>query len=904
MSVSTRNDPGQLTSPTATAKVRLFLRLLTAAVVVLLLGLALHVLSRELRTTPPYAILQEAQRIPVRFVALACALTVLSYFVLTWYDFFGLRYAGHPLPYRKSAVASFIAYVFSHNIGFAEVSGTALRFHIYAAWGLNAIAITKAALFGIVTYWIGLGILGAVVFIGIPPETHLLGVLPPALYKVVGGVFLLLVVFYFLAVLRLRAPLIIRSHEMTLPTPRLALTQMGLALADWLTTSGVLYAVLFPVTGLSYGQFLGIYIVAITAGSISHIPAGLGVIESIFVLALKNEANPGTVLGALLVYRAIYYLLPLIPGIIMLLGLELSRISLWFRRFARLGQPWFSAVAPSLFAFYTFLSGLILLISGATPENWYRLNSIESLLPLASIEISHLLASVMGVALLITARGLQQRLDGAYVLTLLFLTAGAIFSLLKGFDYEEAAFLMMAMFLLLPCRSFFYRRSSMLAARFSPAWIMAILATIVASAWLAVLSHRNMEYSHELWWQFSGRGSAPRAFRASLAAAMTSLIAGLAWLLHPSHPEHSFQIGVDEKIRSIVQKSPRTLSNLAFTGDKEFLLNPAATAFIMFARQGRHWIAMGDPVGPDEEIAELIWQFRTVCDSYAARPVFYQVDAGGLHRYIDAGFYVTKIGEEAIIRLPDFHLEGRRFKDVRNARNRMERMEYRFDVLVAHEITPLLPELKAISDAWLKQHKTREKGFSIGAFSAEYLCRFPLAIIRGPSGIEAFANLWQTCDKAELSIDLMRYRPEAPHGIMDCLLCDIILWGKDQGFRTFNLGMAPLAGLDARLVSQPWVHLETLVYQHGERFYNFRGLRAFKNKWEPEWFPKYLATSAGFSWPVVLVSLTALIGGGWRGALQKRKDSRRPSLGRRSLWVQWRGEKERSRQDSNLGPQD
>lgn len=858
-------------------KFRLFFRLATAAIVVLLLGLALHVLTRELKATPPNAILQAAQHIPVRYVALACGLTVLSYLVLTGYDFFGLRYAAHPLPYRKSAVASFIAYVFSHNVGFAEVSGTALRFHIYASWGLNAIAITKAALFGIVTYWLGLGILGGFVFIWSPPETPLLGAVPHGLYQAAGGIFLLLVLFYMLAVFRLRAPLIIRSHEMTLPTPRLALTQMGLALADWLTTSGVLYAVLYPATGLSYGEFLGIYIIAITAGSISHIPAGLGVIESIFVLALKNRAEPGTVLAALLVYRAIYYLMPLIPGIIMLLGLELSRMSSWFRRFARLGQPWFSAVAPSLFAFFTFLSGLILLVSGATPENWSRLHSIESILPLASIEISHLLASVMGVALLITARGLQQRLDGAYVLTLFFLTAGAIFSLLKGFDYEEAGFLMIAMLLLLPCRSFFYRRSSMLAARFSPAWIMAIVATVVASAWLAVLAHRNLEYSHELWWQFSGRGSAPRAFRASLAAAMTTLIAGLAWLLHPSHPEHSFQIGVDENIRRIVGKSSHTISNLAYTGDKEFMLNPAANAFIMFARKGRHWITMGDPVGPEEEIAELIWQFRTVCDSYAARPVFYQVDAGGLHRYIDAGFYVTKIGEEAIIPLADFHLEGRRFKDLRNARNRMRRMGFEFEVLTPDKIAPILPELQSISDAWLAQHKTREKGFSIGAFTEDYLHRFPLAIIRGPSGIEAFANLWQTGDKAELSIDLMRYRPESPHGIMDCLLCDIILWGKDQGFLTFNLGMAPLAGLDARVMSQPWVHLESLVYQHGEPFYNFRGLRAFKDKWEPKWYPKYLATSAGLSWPVVLVSLTALIGGGWRGALSKPKHFGRPS---------------------------
>jgi phosphatidylglycerol lysyltransferase len=845
------------------------LRFAGAACVAILFGWTLHVLARELSATPPQKILQEAQQIPAFHLILSVLLTILNYSVLTLYDVSGLHYAGHPLPYRKTAVASFIAYVFSHNSGFAEVSGMALRFRIYTAWGLNAIEITKAAIFGVVTYWLGLLLMGGVVFAIIPQPYQMLTRLPANLFQGMGYLFLSLILVYMLACLRMRKPLSIFAYRITLPSPRLACLQLGLALADWLTASGVLYTVLLPTTGMSYTEFLAVYIVAITAGSVSHVPAGIGVVESIFLLALAGRADPGAIIGSLLVYRAIYYLLPLIPGIIILLGLELGRVSTVLTRLARAAQPWFSAVAPSVFALFTFLSGWILLVSGATPEDWSRLHILEAFMPLAFIEVSHLLASIMGVALLITARGLLQRLDGAFLLTLMFLGAGVVLSLMKGFDYEEACFLIISMLLLFPCRGLFYRKSSLLEARFSPSWVMAILSTVVASAWLAVLAHENIANSSEIWRNFSPDAGAPRAFRASLAAAVTLLVAGLAWLLHPSHRSRALQTTVDNTIRSIVQSSQRTIANLAFTGDKEFLVNPARTAFIMFARRGRNWIAMGDPLGTDEEITELVWQFRSVCDAYAGRAVFYQIDAEGLHRYIDAGFYVTKIGEEAIIDLRAFHLEGRKFKDLRNARNKLNRMGCRFELVPAADVPLLIPKLKEISDAWLAMQKTREKGFSIGSFSQDYLRNFSVAIIRSPSRIEAFANLWQAHGGAELSIDLMRYLPDAPHGIMDFLLCEIMLWGQTQRFRSFNLGMAPLAGLSQRSPVPAWVRLETLIYRHGEHFYNFRGLRAYKEKWGPQWYPKYLATSTGLALPAVFGSLAVLVGGGWRGTLMK-----------------------------------
>ncbi|MEJ2688663.1 MAG: phosphatidylglycerol lysyltransferase domain-containing protein, partial [Deltaproteobacteria bacterium] len=181
------------------------------------------------------------------------------------------------------------------------------------------------------------------------------------------------------------------------------------------------------------------------------------------------------------------------------------------------------------------------------------------------------------------------------------------------------------------------------------------------------------------------------------------------------------------------------------------------------------------------------------------------------------------------------------------------------------EVDLLLPVLAGISEAWLADKNAAEKGFSLGFFNEAYLRRLPAAIIRKDEKIFAFANLWPGGDFQELSIDLMRFLPEAPHGIMDFLFLSIMLWGKEQRYRWFSFGMAPLAGLERQKVASLWRNIGTFVYRHGEHFYNFQGLREYKDKFDPVWEPKYLAYPQAFSLPAIFINLSALIGGGLKG---------------------------------------
>ncbi len=121
----------------------------------------------------------------------------------------------------------------------------------------------------------------------------------------------------------------------------------------------------------------------------------------------------------------------------------------------------------------------------------------------------------------------------------------------------------------------------------------------------------------------------------------------------------------------------------------------------------------------------------------------------------------------------------------------------------------------------------------------------------------------------ELTVDLMRFLREAPHGIMDYLFVELILWGKEQGYQWFNMGMAPLAGLESRALSPLWNRVASLVFRHGEHFYNFQGLRHYKDKFDPEWSPQYLACPGGLALPRVLANLASLISGGLTGVVAK-----------------------------------
>ncbi len=845
-----------------------WLRFLGALVSLGLFMLALAVIHVKLRQYSIHNVSESLRQMPLGVLGLAVGLTILNYMILTCYDVLALRYIRHPLPYRKVLLGSFIGYVFSNNTTIA--GGSAARYRIYSGMGINTAELARLVGFCALSFWLGFLSLAAVTFLIVP--THL----PASVHVSSGWVRCLgilcgvLVTAYLILVARRKSALHWGHWHMPLPSWSISWVQLFVASADWLVTASILYTLLPQGTPIGFLHFLSLFLLAQWAGVMSFVPGGLGVFESAMLLLMSGQVPAHDLIGSLLLMRVLFYLLPLLLGAV-LLGLH--EIAPGLRLIKRWGVAlgrWSVNVIPTIFSVTTLLAGAVLLFSGALPAEQGRMAWLRDTLPLPAVELSHFLGSLIGAALLILSRGLQRRLDGAYHLSVWLLLLGALMSLIKGLDYEEAVLLSLMLLALLPCKGQFHRKASLLSGSLTPNWIIWVTMVLIATIWLGLFSYKRVEYSHDLWWHFAFQADAPRFLRATTGAVVVLLCFGLMRLLRPGVPPALPGDPADlERVNRLVQDAQQASAHLALLGDKRFLFNTAQDTFIMYAIEGRSWIALGDPVGPEENWDDLLWDFRELCDRYDGRPVFYQISGESLGHYIKLGLSFIKLGEEAHIDLSLFHLEGHERRNFRYVRNKLTRDGYSFEVLPSPLSVATIADLKTISDAWLTGKHTREKGFSLGFFNPAYIAQCPVILIKQGLRTLAFANLWPGAHHEELSVDLMRYLPDSPNEIMDFLFVELMLWGQQQGYQWFNLGMAPLSGLEDHDLAPFWSQAGAFVFRVGEHFYNFQGLRAYKNKFQPVWQPKYLACPHGLALPGILTNLVTLISGGLKGLVTK-----------------------------------
>lgn len=836
-----------------------------------LLALALFaagiaVIQSDLRRVNYATIRATIRALPHGALLWAVAFTLLNYAVLCLYDLLAFRYIGKKQKWWKVALASFTGYAISNSVGWAVISGTSVRYRFYSRWGLTAGDISRIIIFYNGTFWLGLLVLGGY-SMAFDPHPDLVTLAGPLLVHAAGVLMLAIAASYAVASVVWRKPVRIGGFRAPIPPPGTMLLQFLLSTVDWALAGAVLY-VLIPRTGLDFPEVLSAFIAAQLLGLASHVPGGVGVFEGTMAYLLRGYGIPAELLATLFLYRIIYYLVPLGGALAFLVADELRlrrhAIARWGGAFGALtGQ-----VTPKVLAVFTFIAGGVLLLSGATPAERERIIWLSRYLPLAVIEASHFLGSVLGVGLLFISNGVYRRLRFAWYVAGTALLLGILASILKGADYEEAFFLAALLAAFAVSKRAFDRRAHFFAARFSPGWFASVIAVVGASVWLGFFAFRNVDYSGDLWWRFAftgGGAEASRFLRASVGAAVAILAFGVLRIMRPAPPEVVAPTPQDlEDAEKLVRQQPHTQPFLVFLGDKSLLFSPQRDAFLMYGVQGRTWVALGDPVGNPAYTNALIRQFFGRCDDFGGIPVFYQVSKDRLHQYADFGLTFVKLGEEAFLDLASFALEGAERKPLRLVLNRFARSGMTFRIVPIDEVPALLPELRRVSDDWLAHKAAAEKGFSLGFFDAGFVRRFPVAVIEGEGGVQAFATVWPGPDGTEISVDLMRYRAGAPKNVMEVLLLQVILWGKEHGYRRFNLGMAPLSGLEMSAVAPVWTRMGNWLFERGGALYNFQGLRAYKEKFHPAWEPRYLAYPGGLNLPRIMADVSALIAGGYR----------------------------------------
>lgn len=842
-----------------------------ALLAVLLLALLWRALSTLLHEVRYAEVMAAVQATSLPQTALSLLATAVSYLALSRYDAAALAYAQAQVSRGMLLLTSFVAYALANTIGLGTLTGGAVRMRLYAAAGVEPAKVAQVVAFNASAFMLGMSAFGALALLwGAAEVAHLLG-WPAGVLRAVALALLAGVALLLWLCARQRMVRIAGRWPLRLPPLPLALRQLAVSAFE-LSASALALWVLLPGERMPLPSFMAFYAIAVSASLLTHVPGGLGVFEAVMLLAARPYLPTDAMLGALLLYRALYYIVPLVLATVLLAGFEVRAGAA--APVGRAAAPVVRAAArlsPRLMAALTLVAGLWLMVSGVTPfteDSQLLLQALDVPLPL--VEAAHFLASVAGLGLLLVARGLLHRLDAAWWAALGLSVLAALLALPKGIALSEAALLVVLAGVLVISRRQFDRPSSLFAQRLEPGWWLTVGAVLAACVGILFFAYQEVAYSNRLWWQFELDAQAPRSLRALLGVALLALAYGLWQLMRPPAGAVA-PVSAEELARAqaIVRADPSSDGCYALIGDKHLMFSPSGKSFLMFGKQGRSWVALFGPFGERREWADLVWRFIEHANAHGGRPAFYQVRPATLPLYLDCGLQAFKLGEHAHVPLAEFNLKGAKRQNLRSGVNRAEREGMSFEVVPPAGVAPLLPELRTVSDAWLRQQAGREKSFSVGRFDEAYLQRLPVAVVRREGRVVAFANLMLTDRKDEASIDLMRHLPDTPPGTMDFLFAKLMLHLQAEGYARFGLGMAPMAGMAERRQAPRWQRLGRLLYEHGGRFYNFRGLYSFKDKFEPVWEARYLAAPGGAAPLFVLADVATLIGGGVKGVVSK-----------------------------------
>lgn len=816
------------------------------------MGMALHALTGEFGNGGYHQIVKASRQLSSGQLLTAVSLGLASYLCLIGFDAIGLRHGNKRVSSARVGITAFLAHAAGQTLGFAALTGGAVRVRSYGAAGLSLMEIAQVVLMSTLGFVFGAWVLLGITLCAEPDAAARVLPLAQRNLQYIGAGLLSLFAGLLLVTGKHGRSLGWRQHRVWLPDAGTIALVTALSIVELALASAAFYVLLPAEAEVGFIGFMGVYLVAAIAGLVSTVPAGLGVFE-LSLIKLMPQVAPASLLAAAVAYRVTYYLLPLVLATVLavLAGMRKPLVSgaetTW-----RVLRPWL----PKIIAITVFAAGALLIVDGTLPIPRH----ITLSAPLPIIETSHLLGSLGGVVLLLIAQGLQRRNRSAWLLAILLCVLLPVPTWLRGGHLLLALILPLLAVALWAARREFYRESALFDEAWSWPWLRNVALVLVATIWLLFFVYSHVEYQQQLWWQFATSANAPRALRATLVVCVVVIVFALARLLQNAHRPLSLPDDAAlAQLRPVLAASSDTQACLVMTGDKALLRDADNQGFVMMQRYGGSLISMGDPVGPQDVSKALIWKFREEADRLGLRPVFYQTSEKYWQTYLDLGLTLVKLGEEAMVPLQDFTLEGRARADLRQAWNRGRRANLSFRMLDADQVLPLLPELHHVSQQWLDEKAGDEKGFSLGSFEPGYLQRFPLAVVEAEGRIVAFANIWQAPCGHELSVDLMRYLPDAPKGTMDFLFIELFLWGSSNGYTRFSLGMAPLTGLAQHRLAGRWNRFANLVMRHGERFYGFDGLRRFKAKFDPQWRPRFLAAPGAMHLPAALLDVTRLI---------------------------------------------
>jgi phosphatidylglycerol lysyltransferase len=801
---------------------------------------ALVLLHNQLKNLSYTDIINALKAIPFLKIFLAMSLTLAYYIILGGYDIVAFKYINSTVSLKPKDIlfTCFISNVLANNTGYSMLFGGSIRYRLYSLYNVSMVDVTKVLIFSSATIWLGLLAVGGLIFTFAPVSLE--GILNISLSTKTIGILSILILFLytFLSTLHSR-PIKIFKWTITFPNIKIVFWQILLATLDWLVASLTLY-VLMPSGFVSYFVLLKVFLVTQFAVIISQVPGGMGIFEtSITLLMPESASNPGAI-GALLAYRAIFYFFPLLIALVLLGSFELMIFTKKFHDRAKIFGKTISSVIVQVLALSLFIAGMIAMFSTATPFDVAQLKFIINLLPSWFADLSHFLLSVTSIVLLFISRGLQLRIKKAWSIASALIIFAIILVLVVGESVLVLLCFIVLFIALVSSKQYFYRNISILNTAFSNWWLSAVSGVFAVSVWIGFFINKQDIFSWihlDIFFRnLLSTTDVARFLRASFGMGVIIVIVVLEQI-----SRNFFRrpiVFTKKDIEKISYSSDYVYSLNALSKDKNYMINQQKDAFIMYAKSGNSWIALGDPVGNNSNKNELLWQFKELADKASAKPAFVGIDHRYVHIYDDIGLEIFNIGQEAKIQLKTFSKDDIRLNYFYKLEEKMKSLGFKYRVFNSERFYEYKEVFANIDKEWIKTTNFVPINFIHGNYEPAYMKDMDFSIVEKDGKVYAFSVLEKTNKMHEISTGIVRYM-SFHEDIFSYILFKNILWAKAKGYMWFDLGVAYFneSGIQEQVIKY---FAKTFMF--AEHFnYNLELLRSFKEKFCPLWHNKYIA---------------------------------------------------------------
>lgn len=603
------------------------------------------------------------------------------------------------------------------------------------------------------------------------------------------------------------------------------------------------------------------YLASVFSAFISPFMRGLGAVELSMSFILTRLGYTGVeALAITLLYRFYEFWLPLFSGAMSFL-LKINKLLM--------------RVIP---AFLIFTLGIVNIISSITPALSERVQRLEDFIPLDAIATSNYFVFIAGLFLLLTAIFMLRGLRNAWWIALVMSAISCIGHLTKAIDYEEATFaLIIFVILLFSRKEYIIKGNPKLHAIGIWSAVLSMIAVIIyGTIGFYFLDKKHFDIEFSLWQSISNTlknfiligntGLIPgtRFAKDFLISINVSGFVSISFLFYtiikPYFYKESTTQEEFDKAKLMVEKYGNSgLDYFKIYYDKLIFAPEGVNAFVAYRTAGNVAVALENPVAENPaDLKQCVLLFDKFCYENGFKNIFYRVPEESLALYKEISKKSLFLGQEGIVDLNTFTLEGGKNKALRNAINKVVDEGFKSSIHIPPIKDGLLQKLKAVSDEWLYSTNRDEIIFSQGMFRWNELKNQTIITVENSEEkVIAFLNIIPDSTPGECTYDLIRKTKDSPHGVLDFILVELFRYMKSQNYSKVNLGFAPMSGLD-----DPHTFPERTMkfaYEKIRSFSHFKGSRNFKEKFFPAWHNKYLIYSQDYDLLQVPAALTKVI---------------------------------------------